>query len=87
MSEAQVAYVLQAMQSLARSGSACLEVREDVEAGYNGAIQRRLQATSWSQVEDSWYKSGRLITNNWPGSVGEYRRRLRSFDRGDYVLG
>lgn len=79
MVEAQVGHVLRAMQLAARLDAEAVEVREDVEASYDTAIQRRLANMTWSRIEASWYKVGERVTNNWPGSVGEYRRLLRAF--------
>jgi hypothetical protein len=40
----------------------------------------------WNSVANSWYKSGGRISNNWPGSVGEYRSMTRTFQAVDYVV-
>ncbi len=72
--EAQCGYIRQLLE---RAGSGSVEVRADAETAFNGEIQRRLQDMVWNQVDASWYKSGGRITNNWPGSSIEYRRRLR----------
>lgn len=63
-----------------------LEVREDVEERYNQTIQARLQDMVWNSIADSWYKIGGRITNNWPGSAGEYRRVTRTFNAADFDL-
>ena len=86
MAEAQADYILQAIQSVDKANASALEVRDNVEEHYNSEIQSRLQKMAWNSVADSWYKSGGKITNNWPGSVGEYRRVTRNFDSGDYRL-
>lgn len=86
MSEAQVNYILQAMQAAKQAEAATVEVRESVEARYNDGIQQRLSKMAWSQIEDSWYKVGDRVTNNWPGSVQEYRRTLRRFSVDDFEL-
>lgn len=84
MAESQAGYITQAIQSVAAKNACALEVRPDIEEQYNRGIQTRLQAMVWNQVADSWYKSGGRITNNWPGSVGEYRRVTRRFNADDY---
>jgi cation diffusion facilitator CzcD-associated flavoprotein CzcO len=86
MAESQADYIVQAINSVAHRNSCALEVRADVEAQYNLAIQTRLQTMVWNSVSDSWYKSGGRITNNWPGSVGEYRRVTRKFCAQDFVI-
>jgi cation diffusion facilitator CzcD-associated flavoprotein CzcO len=80
MSEAQANFIVQAISTAKDRSAATIEVKTDVEEAYNKIIQSRLQNMVWSEVEDSWYKSGDKITNNWPGSVGEYRRVMRHFD-------
>jgi cation diffusion facilitator CzcD-associated flavoprotein CzcO len=84
MAEAQVAYIIQAMKKADTDSADTVEVREQAETIYDKEIQRRLNKMAWRKIEDSWYKSGARVTNNWPGSVGEYRRIMRSFDSGDF---
>lgn len=84
MSEAQVAYIIQAMKT---AGQRSVEVREGVEARYNERIQRRLANMAWSKIDDSWYLSGGMVTNNWPGGCGEYRRALAKFRAHEYRFG
>ena len=86
MSEAQVKYIIQAMQTAEAQGAASIEVRQEIETGYNSTIQARLARMAWSQIPDSWYMAGGLVTNNWPGSVGEYRRTMASFSPADYRI-
>jgi len=86
MAESQADYILQAMQCVTQRGAAALEVRGDVEEEYNRKLQARLQGMVWNRVAQSWYKSGGRITNNWPGSVGEYRRVTRHFRASDYAV-
>ncbi|WP_298917691.1 NAD(P)/FAD-dependent oxidoreductase [uncultured Algimonas sp.] len=60
-----------------RAGRGRVSVRADAEAAYNAQVQRRLRDTAWDKVGASWYKDGEKITNNWPGSSREFKRRLR----------
>jgi cation diffusion facilitator CzcD-associated flavoprotein CzcO len=85
MSEAQVAHIIKAIGHARGAGAASVEVRDDVETIYNARLQERLGTMAWSAIEDSWYKSGNRVTNNWPGSVGEYRRVLRAFRPADFI--
>ena len=59
-----------------RSGEGTVRVSADAEAEYNKEVQRRLRDTAWDKVDASWYKDGEKITNNWPGSAREFKRRL-----------
>jgi cation diffusion facilitator CzcD-associated flavoprotein CzcO len=86
MAEAQANYILQALNAVAQRRASTLEVREDVEEKYNQTIQARLRDMVWNSVAESWYKSGGRITNNWPGSAGEYRRATRRFNAADFDL-
>jgi cation diffusion facilitator CzcD-associated flavoprotein CzcO len=86
MAETQADYIIQALDFAARNNAAALEVRADIEQAYNTDLQARLQGMVWNSVADSWYKSGGRITNNWPGSVGEYRSMTRTFHAADYVV-
>ncbi|MEZ5503237.1 MAG: NAD(P)/FAD-dependent oxidoreductase [Halioglobus sp.] len=86
MAESQADYILQAIGELDRRDASVIEVRPDVEARYDQQLQSRLRDMVWNAVPDSWYKSGGRISNNWPGSVGEYRRATRTFRPEDYLL-
>ena len=87
MSEAQVAYIIKAMRETEQRKAKAIEVRADIEAAYDREMQARLNKMVWAEVEDSWYKEGDRITNNWPGSVGEYRRLMRRFDGDQFQYG
>ncbi len=87
--EAQVAYVLDAVRTLHREGIATLEVRPEVQARFNDAVQRRLARTVWATGGcQSWYQSrtGR-ITTLWPGSTVELYLRTRRLRLRDYLVG
>ncbi|MGC6471362.1 MAG: flavin-containing monooxygenase [Parvibaculales bacterium] len=66
------------IQLLRRAGGRTIEVEASAEADFGAEMQRRLQGLAWSNVEASWYKVGTKVTNNWPGSALEFKRRLRS---------
>ncbi|MEA2146758.1 MAG: hypothetical protein QOG59_2345 [Solirubrobacteraceae bacterium] len=84
--EAQAGYIRQALQHMRREGAAAIEVRSDVEAASDRALQARFAGTAWMEC-DSWYRntSGRIVTN-WPGYMREYVRDLRRFDPSEYEL-
>ncbi len=64
------------LKLLSRADGGRVSVNADAEAAYNVEIQRRLRDTAWDKVEASWYKDGEKVTNNWPGSSREFKRRL-----------
>jgi cation diffusion facilitator CzcD-associated flavoprotein CzcO len=63
-----------------------LEVRADVVADYNAAIQAELQTMSWSGDCTNFYRdrTGRNVSF-FPGTVGRYRRELRNADPDDFL--
>jgi len=88
MIEAQVGYMVDALLAMRSKGARSIDVRPEVQAGYNARLQEDLAATAWAGACSSWYKtaSGK-ITNNWGGDTASYRRMLRRPDLSDYVVG
>jgi cation diffusion facilitator CzcD-associated flavoprotein CzcO len=82
--EAQAAYIRQALEQLRRRPAGSIEVRADVEAASDHALQARFAGTAWTQC-DSWYRdeSGRIIAN-WPGYMREYVEQTRHLDPNQY---
>ena len=87
MLEAQIGYVMQAMQRLAQGNVAWLDVRADVQDDFNTELQERIRATVWNQGCSSWYRteSGKNPLN-WPGFTFEFRHRTRRLIEADYHL-
>ena len=83
--ESQIAYVLDSIGALARSGARYMDVRPEVQRTFNAELQHRLNGTVWETGCSNWYRteSGK-ITNNWPGVSSEYRRRTRRLELADY---
>jgi cation diffusion facilitator CzcD-associated flavoprotein CzcO len=83
--EAQASYVVQAVGALASGRAARLEVRREVHDAFVREMDERLAGSVWVGCS-SWYVTdeGR-VTNNWPGSQTEYKRRTRRIDLGDYL--
>ncbi len=71
--EQQVGYV---MQLIEKAGQGQIDVKADVENAYNENVQSRLSKLAWSKIDVSWYKDGDLVTNNWPGSSLEFKRKM-----------
>ena len=80
MSEAQAKFIVQAIRTVDTRSVKSVEVREEVAAEFDREMQQRLSKMAWSKIENSWYKQGTRVTNNWPGSVPEYQRRCRKFN-------
>jgi len=85
MLEMQARYAGEAAGLLVRGAAERLEVRQDVHDAFQAELDERLRQTVWATT-DSWYvnANGR-ITNNWPGSQSEYRRRTRAVRLEDYA--
>jgi cation diffusion facilitator CzcD-associated flavoprotein CzcO len=84
--EQQAAYIRQALALVRDRGAAALDVRPEVEAASDRAVQRRFAGTAWLEC-DSWYRTenGRIVAN-WPGYMREYIAATRELDPGDFAL-
>ncbi len=84
--ETQAAYIRQALAHLRDGGYATLDVRPEVEAGSNAALQARFGGTAWLDCH-SWYQNaqGRIVAN-WPGYMREYLAALRRFDPAEFAF-
>jgi cation diffusion facilitator CzcD-associated flavoprotein CzcO len=82
--EAQAAYIRQALGQLRSRSAVAIEVRPEVEAASDRALQARFAGTAWTQCA-SWYRdeNGRIVTN-WPGYMREYLAQTRELDAGEY---
>ena len=82
--EAQAAYIRQALEQLRARGAGSVEVRAEVEAASDAALQARFAGTAWTQC-DSWYRDerGRIVTN-WPGYMREYLAQTQQLDTEEY---
>jgi cation diffusion facilitator CzcD-associated flavoprotein CzcO len=84
MLEYQAGYVRQAVEHIARTGTA-VEVRREVHDAFNAELQDRLQRTVFTTGCPGWYTTaGGKVTTVWTGSHLEYRRRTRVFDPAAY---
>ncbi len=88
MIEAQVDYVVQALERLDDAGrGATLEVRAERCAAFVDEMDGRSAGTAWAAGCRSWYlgPDGTNFTV-WPGTVRQYQRRVRRFDSESYSL-
>ncbi|WP_432975871.1 flavin-containing monooxygenase [Dactylosporangium sp. CA-233914] len=86
MIEAQIAYVLSALDTMRRKGLRAVEPRPEAQARFVAALDKRTATTVWMTGGcSSWYidATGRNSTM-WPGSSWAYRLRLRRFDPAAY---
>jgi len=88
MLESQIAYALDALDTMRGTGAAEFDVRPEAQAIYNEELQQRLAQTVWNTGGcGSWYldRNGRNSIQ-WPGFTFEYRRRTKRFDAAAYRL-
>jgi cation diffusion facilitator CzcD-associated flavoprotein CzcO len=87
MIEAQVGYVVQAVQHLRDARALWMDVRADVAETFDGWVQERSRSTVFAGGCTSWYLTpdGRN-TQNWPASTVAFRRRLRRLRPEDFHL-
>ncbi|MGW6280035.1 flavin-containing monooxygenase [Kribbella sp. NPDC055071] len=87
MIEAQVRYVMQALDLLRRRGASYVEVREEVQERFVDKLQAELENTVWESGCQSYYhdESGRNFSI-WPDFTLTYWRRTRRLDPSDFVL-
>ena len=80
--ERQVRYIL---QLIGAAKGAPIEVKAEAEADYVDEMQRRLSTLAWVKIENSWYKDGEKIPNNWPGGMREFGKRLAKPNFDDFI--
>jgi cation diffusion facilitator CzcD-associated flavoprotein CzcO len=82
--EAQAAYLRQALEQLRERAAGAIEVRAEVEAASDRAVQERFAGTAWLDC-GSWYRDadGRIVAN-WPGYMREYVEQTRTLDPAQY---
>ena len=87
MLEAQIGWVVQAVQALRQGRVRRLEVRPDVAAAFDAWVQERVGHTVFAGGCRSWYltASGRN-TQNWPASTLTFRRRLRRLHLEEFLV-
>jgi cation diffusion facilitator CzcD-associated flavoprotein CzcO len=88
MIEAQVRYVLGALQHARRYGADRIEVRPVAQAAYDRVVQRKMRRTVWVTGGcKSWYldAEGRNVAL-WPDFTWRYARQTRRFDPSNYDL-
>jgi cyclohexanone monooxygenase len=81
MIESQIAYVLDAVRHIERTGEV-VEVRHDAETAWDAGVQRAMGRTVWTTGGcASWYLDERgRNTTLWPGSTWRFRRQTARFD-------
>jgi cation diffusion facilitator CzcD-associated flavoprotein CzcO len=84
--EAQIDYIVKGVKLIRDSRLKYLDVRSEVQAEHNAAIQKRLAKTNWNSGCKSWYltDSGFNATM-FPGFATQYVRQMAGFSASDYA--
>ncbi|MDX1803490.1 MAG: NAD(P)/FAD-dependent oxidoreductase [Alcanivorax sp.] len=88
MIESQVNYVMQAIRKLRKDKLESLDVKPEVQAGFNRKLQKQLDSAVWSAGGcESWYldEFGKNRTL-WPSFTFQYWMRTRRFEPDKYQL-
>ncbi len=87
MIESQLAHVMDALGVMRDRGAETVEVREEVAARFNQAVDHQLEGTVWNTGCASWYldDTGRNATL-WPDWTFRFRRRTARFETSEYDL-
>ncbi|MDE2046819.1 MAG: NAD(P)/FAD-dependent oxidoreductase [Betaproteobacteria bacterium] len=87
MIEAQMRWVLKALQHARRRGVGSVEVRAEVQQAQYAQVQQRMARTVWASGCHSYYQSaGGRIDTLWPGFTWQYWLRCARFRAGDFTL-
>jgi len=84
--EQQVRYVRQALELVRARGAAAIEVRREVEARSDRAMQSKFANTAWTGGCDSWYLDRGRNVANWPGYMAQYRKAVRRLNAEEFEL-
>jgi len=85
MLEMEADYVVKAIGLIANGKAERLEVKREAFERFVREMDERLAGSVWVRGSN-WYvnEEGR-VTNNWPGSQAEYRRRTKTVALSDYL--
>jgi cation diffusion facilitator CzcD-associated flavoprotein CzcO len=85
MLEYEAGYVAEAVDLIATGQVQQLEVRREVHEGFVREMDERLAGSVWTSCSNWYVTAEGRVTNNWPGSPREYKRRTRRVEVGDYL--
>lgn len=79
--ESQIDYAVRAIQTIIRKNLKGLDVRADIQAQYNQALQKRLAKTSWNSGCKSWYLTADgFNATMYPGFATQYAKQMQAFE-------
>ena len=88
MIESTLAYLIDALRTMERTGANRVEVREEVQDAYNARLQKRLPQSVWNSGGcQSWYiDANGNNTTIWPDFTWRFRLENQRFDVESYEL-
>jgi cation diffusion facilitator CzcD-associated flavoprotein CzcO len=88
MIEAQIEYVMKALDAIDAHGGAALDVRPQAQAAFVAEMTRMARGTVWTAGGcKSWYLDAHGNASAiWPDFTFRFRSRTKRFDTGDYDL-
>ena len=88
MIESQIRYIAEAIGIVERAGAEALAPRPDVQARFNGEIQRKLGKGVWTKGGcTSWYLDAKGVNRTiWPGFTWRYWLTTRQVRPADFEL-
>ena len=87
MLECQQRYVAQMVQAQQEQGFSYANLRVEAQVAYREEIAKRSEQTTYAGNCQSWYKTAEgRNTNNWVGSMNEFRDRTAKPDLGLYQI-
>ena len=88
MIEAQIAYVLDAVKTMAERGITSVEVHADAQRAWTDSVQAKQQGTVWNAGNcQSWYLDAHGRNPSiWPTYTWKFRRETKRFDLANYQV-
>ena len=88
-SECEMRYIMGCLKLQFEQGLSHLEVREGVCRQYNERVDALNRQRAWGSPHvESWYKNaGGRVSQNWPGTHGEWWQQTREPNIEDYHVG
>ena len=89
MLERQADFIVAQLKLMDRERADRIDIRRDVQAAYNTALQADLDKVGvWQASCSNYYRTetGRIVTQ-WPHTMAEYRRRCEAVDDSRFELG
>lgn len=86
--ECQLRYVMGCLKLQLENGYQAIECKQEIMDSYNRHIDALNRQRAWGDPSvNSWYKnSAGRVTQNWPGTHGEWWRQTLAPDPKDFVL-